>query len=249
MKFLVPIIGVPDPECTPKLTGDGQRIDTGTAKVLLNPFCEIALTKALDLKDQNGSGEVVIVTVGPAERVDQLRSGLALGADRAIHVVTNDPLDARIIATVLKTQVETELPDVVLGGKQAVDGDRNEVLQRLAALLDWPQACNASTVSFEGSSVAVACEVDDGLQTVVCNLPVVITADLRLVQKTRFASLPNIMKARKKPVTALTLAQVGINIEPGLQVVRFELMPERAGVQILPDVASLVTILQKRGLL
>ena len=248
-KILVPILGVPDPECTPKLTADGQQLDTGAAKILLNPFCEIALSKALDLKEGGSSVEVVAVTVGPPERVEQLRSALALGADRAIHVETRASLAAHILAIALKAVVIAESPDLVLGGKQAVDSDRNEVLQRLAALLDWPQACFASKIALGDGVVTVSCEVDVGRETVICDLPAVITADLRLVERTRFASLPGIMKARKKPVQQFSLEQLGVDVAPRVNVLRFEMLPGRSPVQLLPDVTALVTILQKQGVL
>ncbi|MBJ7413040.1 MAG: electron transfer flavoprotein subunit beta/FixA family protein, partial [Phenylobacterium sp.] len=198
MKVLVPVKRVIDYNVKARVKADQTGVDLANVKMSMNPFCEIAVEEAVRLKEKGVATEIVAVSVGPAQAQETLRTALAMGADRAILIQTDQDLEPLAVAKVLKALVAEESPELVLMGKQAIDGDNNATGQMLAALLDWPQAAFASEVVVEGGKAKVTREVDGGLQTLDVDLPAVVTADLRL-NEPRYASLPNIMKAKKKP--------------------------------------------------
>lgn len=219
MKTLVTVKRVPDPETTIRVKSDGSGIETDNVKYVINPFDEIAIEEALRIKEKLGGGEVVLVSIGDGVVTEQLRTGLAMGADRAVLVGCDQDLDSLGVARILAAIVGQESPDVVLMGKQAIDDDANQAGQMLAALLGWPQATFASRVelSDDRQSVSVTREVDGGLETVGFALPGIITSDLRL-NEPRYASLPGIMKARKKEIKELKAAELGVDLAPRLTV-------------------------------
>lgn len=209
MKILVAIKRSVDPNVRVRPLPDGSGMDIATAKMSINPFCEIALEEAIRLKEQGVAAEVVVVSVGPANVQEQLRAALALGGDRAIHIHTDNPLEPLAIAKLLKLIVEREQPGLILLGKQSIDGDNNQTGQMLAALCNYPQGTFASKVQvIDGEEVQVTRELDGGLQTLALRLPAVITADLRLNQP-RYPTMPNIIKARQKPLAVIDVAELG----------------------------------------
>jgi electron transfer flavoprotein beta subunit len=198
----------------------------------VNPFCEIALEEAVRLKESGQATEVVAVSVGKSDSQEQLRTALALGADRATLVETDSLLEPLAISKVLKNIVDDEKPDLIILGKQAIDGDNNQTGQMLAALLDYPQATNASEVKFESSFVEVTREIDGGLQTLKLNIPAIITTDLRL-NEPRYASLPNIMKAKKKELNVIAVGDTGVDVSSRTETLSVELPPTReAGIMV-----------------
>jgi len=214
----------------------------------MNPFCEIAVEEAVRLKEKGVASEIVAVSVGPTQAQETLRTALAMGADRAILVQTDQDLEPLAVAKVLKAIVAEESPELVLMGKQAIDGDNNATGQMLAALLDWPQAAFASEVVIEGGKAKVTREVDGGLQTLDVNLPAVVTADLRL-NEPRYASLPNIMKAKKKPLDVKELGSLGVDTAAKLKVVKVTEPPKRsAGIKV-ETAGDLVSKLKTAGVL
>ena len=248
MKILVPIKRVPDPQTNIAVKPDGSGIVTDNVKFVINPFCEIALEEALRIKEKQGGAEVVLISIGGKVTQEQLRTGLAMGADRAILVLSESEIDSATTAAVLKKVVESESPDLVLLGKQAIDDDANQTGQILAASLDWPQATFASKVEFSGDKkeVTVTREVDGGLETVAFALPGIITTDLRL-NEPRYASLPGIMKARKKPIETVKPADLGVDPTPRLTVLKVEEPAKRtAGVKV-GSVAELVDKLRNEA--
>src|SRR3984885_15104880 len=204
MKVLVPVKRVIDYNVKARVKPDQTGVDLANVKMSMNPFCEIAVEEAVRLKEKGVATEVVAVSIGPAQASETLRTALAIGADRAILIQTDVDVEPLEVAKLLKAVVEAEKPDLVVMGKQAIDGDNNAVGQMLAALLDWPQATFASKIEVDGDKVRVAREVDGGLQTLELDLPAVITVDLRL-NEPRYASLPNIMKAKQKPIAIKTV--------------------------------------------
>ena len=222
MKTLVTVKRVPDPETTIRVKPDGSGIVTDNVKYVINPFDEIAIEEALRIKEKLG-GEVVLASIGAKVVTEQLRTGLAMGADRAVLVICEQELDSLAVARVFAKLVENEKPELVVMGKQAIDDDSNQAGQMLAALLDWPQATFASKVEFaaDQKSVQVTREVDGGLETVGFSLPGIITADLRL-NEPRYASLPGIMKARKKEIKEVPIADLGADVNPRLKVQKLE---------------------------
>ena len=211
MKILVPIKRVVDYNVKVRPLSDNSNVDLNNVKMAVNPFCEIALEEAVKLKESGQASEVVAISVGKTESQEQLRTALALGADRAILVETDELLEPLAIAKVLKKIVDDEKPELIILGKQAIDGDNNQTGQMLGALLDYPQATNASEVNLETSSVQVTREIDGGLQTLKLSVPAIITTDLRL-NEPRYASLPNIMKAKKKELNIIPVTDLGIDI-------------------------------------
>ena len=198
----------------------------------VNPFCEIALEEAVRLKESGQATEVVAVSVGKSDSQEQLRTALALGADRATLVETDSLLEPLAISKVLKNIVDDEKPDLIILGKQAIDGDNNQTGQMLAALLDYPQATNASEVKLESSFVEVTREIDGGLQTLKLNIPAIITTDLRL-NEPRYASLPNIMKAKKKELNVIAVGDTGVDVSSRTETLSVELPPTReAGIMV-----------------
>ena len=225
---------------------DNSNVDLNNAKMSVNPFCEIALEEAVRIKEAGNAEEVIAITVGKTESQEQLRTALALGADRAILIETDSLLEPLAISKVLAKVVEQEQPDLVILGKQAIDGDNNQTGQMLAALLDCPQATNASEVILDESSVTVTREIDGGLQTLKLNKPAVVTTDLRL-NEPRYASLPNIMKAKKKPIEQMNASDLGVGTAPKIQQIKVEEPPKRkAGIKV-SSVAELVQKLKNEA--
>jgi electron transfer flavoprotein beta subunit len=245
MKLLVAIRPVPNPDERVRIADDGRSIALEGVKMVVNPFCEIAVEEALRIRERQGGGEVVAVTVGPAGADPQLRTALAMGADRGILVQAGGPLDALVVAKLLRTVVDAETPDLVLLGKQAVDDDNNQVGQILAGLLSWPQATFVSRIEFIECNrrILVDRETDAGLETVDLPIPAVVTADLRL-NEPRYASLPGIMKARKKEVRVIDAASTGVDLSPKVRVLSFEAPGKRKGGRIVADAAELVSLLR-----
>jgi electron transfer flavoprotein beta subunit len=241
VKILVPIKRVPDPATTIRVLPDGSGIATDNVKWVINPFDEIAIEEALRIKEKQG-GEVVLVTIGQSTWQEQLRTGLAMGADRAILVKSEAPLDTLAIARILAKIVTDEKPELVLLGKQAIDDDSNQVGQMLAEMLGWPQATFASKVEFAGQKVTVTREVDGGLETIAFNLPAVVTTDLRL-NEPRYASLPGIMKARKKELKEIPADSLGVNLAPKLRIKTLAAPPKRQAGKKVGSVQELVQVL------
>ncbi|HSC67119.1 MAG TPA: electron transfer flavoprotein subunit beta/FixA family protein [Cellvibrio sp.] len=221
MKILVAVKRVVDPSVRVTPLPDGSGMDISNAKMTLNPFCEIAVEEAVRLKEQGVASEIVVVSVGSSAVQEQLRSALALGADRAVHISTDSLLEPLAIAKVLRVVVQQEHPQLTLLGKQSIDGDHNQTGQMLAALCDYPQGTFASRLECKGDEVWVTRELDGGLQTLALTLPAVITTDLRLNQP-RFPTMPNIMKARQKPLAVIPLVDLGLATQPRLQTLSVE---------------------------
>ena len=232
MKILVPIKRVVDYNVKVRPLSDNTNVDLNNVKMAVNPFCEIALEEAVRIKEAGNATEVVAVSVGKSESQEQLRTALALGADRATLVETDSLLEPLAIAKVLKKIIEDEKPDLVILGKQAIDGDNNQTGQMLAALLDYPQATNASEVLLQEASVKVTREIDGGLQTLELTTPAIITTDLRL-NEPRYASLPNIMKAKKKELNVVSAVDMGVDVSSRTELLSVELPPSReAGIMV-----------------
>jgi len=246
MKILVPLKRVVDYNVKVRPLPDNTNVDLNNVKMSVNPFCEIALEEAVRIKEAGNAEEVIAVTVGKSESQEQLRTALALGADRAILVETESLLEPLAIAKVISKVVEEENPDLIILGKQAIDGDNNQTGQMLGALLDYPQATNASEVMLDDSSVTVTREIDGGLQTLKLNKPAIVTTDLRL-NEPRYASLPNIMKAKKKPIEQLNASDLGVDTSPRIEQIKVEEPPKRkAGIKV-SSVAELVQKLKNEA--
>ena len=246
MKVLVAVKRVVDYNVKVRPKADGTDVDLANVKMSINPFCEIAVEEAVRLKEKGVATEILAVSVGPQQSQEQLRTALALGADRAILVSTENTLEPLAIAKCLKAVCDSESPDLVLMGKQAIDGDNNQTGQMLAALLGVGQATFASELSIDGGSASVTREVDGGLQTISLPLPAVVTADLRL-NEPRYASLPNIMKAKKKPLDTTTPDDLGVDASARITLMGVELPAERqAGIKV-EDVAQLVDKLRNEA--
>ncbi|MBV8662078.1 MAG: electron transfer flavoprotein subunit beta/FixA family protein [Hyphomicrobiales bacterium] len=239
MKILVPVKRVVDYNVKIRLKGDGSGVDLANVKMSMNPFDEIAVEEALRQKEAGKASEVVVVSIGPAQAAETLRTALAMGADRGVLIKTDALVEPLAVAKLLKGVVAAEGPGLVILGKQAIDDDSNQTGQMLAALLGWGQGTFASKVAIEGDKVAVTREVDGGLQTVDLKLPAIVTSDLRL-NEPRYASLPNIMKAKKKPIDEKTPADYGVDVTPRLKVLNTaEPSGRKAGVKV-KTVAELV---------
>ena len=226
MKIVVPIKRVVDYNVKVRPLGDQSDVDLNNVKMAMNPFCEIAIEEAVRLKEAGTATEVIAVTVGKSDSQEQLRTALALGADRAILVETDSLLEPLAIAKALSKVIEAESPQLVILGKQAIDGDNNQTGQMLAALLDYGQATFASEISIDGDSASVTREIDGGLQTIKVSLPAIITTDLRL-NEPRYASLPNIMKAKKKELDVQPIDVMGIDTAPRMELLSVELPAAR----------------------
>ena len=226
MKIIVPIKRVVDYNVKVRPLGDQSDVDLNNVKMAMNPFCEIAIEEAVRLKEAGTVTEVIAVTVGKSDSQEQLRTALALGADRAILVETDSLLEPLAIAKALAKVIESEAPKIVILGKQAIDGDNNQTGQMLAALLNYGQATFASEISIDGDSASVTREIDGGLQTVKVSLPAIITTDLRL-NEPRYASLPNIMKAKKKELDVQPIDAMGIDTAPRMELLSVELPAAR----------------------
>ncbi len=242
MKILVPIKRVPDPATTIRVLPDGSGIATDNVKWVINPFDEIAIEEALRIKEKQAGSEAVLVTIGQSTWEEQLRTGLAMGADRAILVKNDGYLDPLALARILAKIAGDEKADLVLLGKQAIDDDSNQVGQMLAELLGWPQATFASKVEFADKKVTVIREVDGGLETIAFNLPAVVTTDLRL-NEPRYASLPGIMKARKKELKEIPAESLGLDLAPKLKIKSLTAPPKRQAGKKVGSVAELVGVL------
>ena len=246
MKILVPLKRVVDYNVKVRPLPDNSNVDLNNAKMSVNPFCEIALEEAVRIKEAGNAEEVIAVTVGKTESQEQLRTALALGADRAILIETDSILEPLAISKVLTKVVEQEASDLIILGKQAIDGDNNQTGQMLASMLNYPQATNASEVRFEGDKVNVTREIDGGLQTLQLNKPAIITTDLRL-NEPRYASLPNIMKAKKKELTIINVSDLGVDINPRTELLSVELPPSRDAGIIVETVDELVEKLKNEA--
>ena len=246
MKILVPIKRVVDYNVKVRPLADNTDVDLNNVKMSVNPFCEIALEEAVKLKESGQASEVVAVSVGKSDSQEQLRTALALGADRATLVETDSLLEPLGISKVLKKIVDDEKPDLIILGKQAIDGDNNQTGQMLGALLDYPQATNASEVKLETSSVQVTREIDGGLQTLELNIPAIITTDLRL-NEPRYASLPNIMKAKKKELNIIPIGDTGVDVNARTELLSVELPPSREAGVIVETVDELVDKLKNEA--
>jgi electron transfer flavoprotein beta subunit len=246
MKVLVAVKRVIDYNVKVRVKADHSDVDLANVKMAVNPFCEIAIEEAVRLKEAGTAEEVVAVSVGPRACQEQLRTALALGADRAIHVETDEALQPLSIAKLLKAVHEKEQAELVILGKQSIDADNNQTGQMFAALAGLPQGTFASKVELDGEAVHVTREVDGGLQTVALKLPAVVTTDLRL-NEPRYASLPNIMKAKKKPLDVLTPAELGVEVKQTFETVKVEPPAERQGGIKVESVEELVTKLKNEA--
>ena len=248
MKIIVPVKRVVDYNVKIRVKADGSGVELANVKMSMNPFDEIAVEEALRLKEAGQASEIIAVSVGPAKAEETLRTALAMGADRAILIETDETVEPLAVAKLLKAVVAAEEPGLVILGKQAIDDDSNQTGQMLSALTGYPQATFASKVVVADGAVSVTREVDGGLQTVSLSLPAVITTDLRL-NEPRYASLPNIMKAKKKPLDKKSPADLGVDIAPRLSVLKTEEPAGRkAGIKVA-SVAELVSNLKTAGVL
>lgn len=248
MKVLVPVKRVVDYNVKIRVKPDGTGVDLANVKQSINPFDEIAVEEALRLKEAGKVTEVIVVSIGPAQATETLRTGLAMGADRGILVKADGRVEPLAVAKVLTKIIDQEKPDLVILGKQAIDDDSNQTGQILAALLGWGQGTFASKVELGADTVDVTREVDGGLQTVSLKLPAIVTTDLRL-NEPRYASLPNIMKAKKKPISETTPEELGVDVTPRLKVLNTsEPAKRQAGVKVA-DAAELVAKLKEAGVL
>ena len=246
MKILVPVKRVVDYNVKVRVKADGTGVDIANVKMSMNPFDEIAIEEAVRLKEAGIATEVVAVSAGLANCQETLRTAMALGADRAILIETDAELQPLAVAKLLKAVCVKEQPQIVLCGKQAIDDDANQTGQMLAALMNWPQATFASKVVVAGSKATVTREIDGGLETIEIGLPAVVTTDLRL-NEPRYATLPNIMKAKKKPLETLTPAALGVDVAPRLKALKMAEPPKRAGGVLVKDVAELIAKLKNEA--
>ena len=246
MRILLPVKRVVDFNVKVRVKPDASAVDTSNVKMSMNPFDEIAVEEGVRLKEKGLATELVAVSCGPTAAQETLRTALALGADRAILVESDTELQPLAVAKLLKALVEREQPQLVLLGKQAIDDDSNQVGQMLAALLDWPQATFASKVEIEGGRLRVKREVDGGLETVEMDLPAVVTTDLRL-NEPRYATLPNIMKAKKKPLDVIKPDALGVDVAPRLVTLKVAEPPKRKGGGRVADVRELVQKLRNEA--
>jgi electron transfer flavoprotein beta subunit len=232
MKILVPIKRVVDYNVKVRPLSDNSNVDLNNVKMAVNPFCEIAIEEAVRLKESGTATEIIAVTVGTPASQEQLRTALALGCDRAILIESEENPEPLVIAKALAKIFEEENPDLIILGKQAIDGDNNQTGQMLSAILDLPQATFASKLLIEGQTANVTREIDGGLQTIKVNLPAIVTTDLRL-NEPRYASLPNIMKAKKKELATKNINDLGIDTSARTEVISVELPPQReAGIKV-----------------
>jgi electron transfer flavoprotein beta subunit len=246
MKILVPIKRVVDYNVKVRPKADESGVDLNNVKMAINPFCEIAVEEAVRLKEAGSATEIIAVTVGAENAQEQLRTALALGADRAILVETDLEVEPLGISKVLKAIVEKESPNLIIMGKQAIDGDNNQTGQMLAALMNYPQATFASELKIDGEKAEVTREVDGGLQTISINLPAVVTSDLRL-NEPRYASLPNIMKAKQKPMEIIKSDDLGVDLNPRISTLKVSPPPEREAGIIVESVDQLVEKLKNEA--
>jgi electron transfer flavoprotein beta subunit len=246
MKLLIPVKRVIDYNVKVRVKSDGTGVETSNVKMSMNPFDEIAIEEAVRLKEAGKAEEVIAVSLGVAQCQETIRTALAMGADRGIHVASDDELEPLAVAKLLKALVERESPELVILGKQAIDDDSNQTGQMLAALLGWPQATFASELELGDGTAKVTREIDGGLETIDINLPAIVTTDLRL-NEPRYASLPNIMKAKKKPIDELTPADLGVDVTPRLTTLKVEEPAKREAGVMVESVAELVDKLKNEA--
>ena len=246
MKLLVPVKRVIDYNVKVRVKSDNTGVETTNVKMSMNPFDEIAIEEAVRMKEAGTASEIIAVSMGLQQCQETIRTALAMGADRGIHVKTDDELQPLAVAKLLKALVDKESPDLVILGKQAIDDDSNQTGQMLAALLDWPQGTFASGVELSDGKATVIREVDAGLETIEINTPAVITTDLRL-NEPRYASLPNIMKAKKKPIDEMSPDELGVDITPRLTTLKVEEPPTRQAGVMVESVAALVDKLKNEA--
>ena len=246
MKVLVAVKRVTDFNVNIRVKSDGSGVETTNVKMSMNPFDEIAVEEAIRLKEAGTVDEIIAVSAGPAQATETIRTALAMGADRGIHILIDEPLEPLAVAKLLKAVVEKESPDLVMLGKQAIDDDCNQTAQMLAALLGWAQGTFTSKLVLADGSAEVTREVDGGLEKLSIKMPAVVSVDLRL-NEPRYASLPNIMKAKKKPIDQMTPADLGVDTTPRVITLKVEAPPKRqAGVKVA-DVAELVDKLRNEA--
>jgi len=246
MKVLVAVKRVIDYNVKVRVKADNTGVETANVKMSMNPFDEIGVEEAIRLKEAGTAEEIIALSMGPQQCQETIRTALAMGADRGILVKTDDELQPLAVAKLMKAVIEAESPDLVILGKQAIDDDSNQTGQMLAALMGWPQATFASNLEWSGDKATVVREVDGGLETVTVNTPCVMTTDLRL-NEPRYASLPNIMKAKKKPIDEKTPEDYGVDITPRLITLKVEEPPKREAGVIVEDVAQLVDKLRNEA--
>lgn len=246
MKILVPVKRAIDYNVKVRVKADQSDVDLTNVKMAINPFCEIAVEEAIRLKEKGIASEIVVVSIGEKAVQEQIRTGLALGADRGIHIDTDAKLDSLQIAKLLKVIVDEESPDLVILGKQAIDSDNNQTGQMLAALTGMPQGTFASEVAVVDGKVNVTREIDGGLQTVALSLPAVVTTDLRL-NEPRYASLPNIMKAKRKPIDIKNAADMGVELSSNVKLVKVTPPEQRKGGVKVESVEELVNKLKNEA--
>jgi len=247
MKILVPVKRVIDYNVKPRVKADGSGVDLANVKMSMNPFDEIAIEEAIRLKEKGVATEIVAISVGPAKATETLRTALAMGADRAILVESDEEVEPLAVAKILKAIADEEAPGLIILGKQSISDDSNQTGQMLAALMGRPQGTFANTVEVDGDHVTVKREVDGGLQTVKLALPAIVTTDLRL-NEPRYASLPNIMKAKQKPLANKTAADYGVDLTPRLKTLKVAEPPVRKAGEKVADVAALVERIKALGI-
>lgn len=248
MKVLVPIKRVLDYNVKVRVKADQSGVDLANVKMSMNPFDEISVEQAVRMQEAGDATETIAVSIGPDKAQETIRTALAMGIDRGIHIKTDAEVEPLAVAKILKAIVEGESPDLVILGKQAIDDDSNQTGQMLAALMDWPQATFANEIKKDGDSLTVAREIDGGLQTIKVSLPAIVTTDLRL-NEPRYASLPNIMKAKRKPIDSKTPEDYGVDISPRLTTIKVaEPAGRSAGVKVA-DAAELVAKLKSEGVI
>ncbi|WP_417427997.1 electron transfer flavoprotein subunit beta/FixA family protein [Kiloniella sp.] len=246
MKVLVPIKRVIDANVQVRVKSDQTGVELTNVKMAMNPFCEIAVEQAVRMKEAGIVSEIIVVSAGPAQAQETLRTGLAMGADRGIHIQSDEDLQPLAIAKLLKAVVANEEPGLVILGKQAIDGDNNQTGQMLSALLGWSQGTFISAVEVAGDKLNITREVDGGLQNVSLPMPAVLTVDLRL-NEPRYASLPNIMKAKKKPIDATSPADLNVDVTPRVSTLKVTEPPARDAGVIVGSVAELVDKLKNEA--
>ena len=246
MKLLIPVKRVIDYNVKVRVKSDNTGVETANVKMSMNPFDEIAVEEAVRMKEAGKAEEIVAVSLGVQQCQETIRTALAMGADRGIHVKTDDELQPLAVAKLLKAIADKESPDLIILGKQAIDDDANQTGQMLAALLDWPQATFVSAIEMGDGSAKVTREVDDGLEIIEVKTPAIVTVDLRL-NEPRYASLPNIMKAKKKPIDEMAPADLGIDIAPRLATLKVEEPPTRQAGVMVESVAELLDKLKNEA--
>jgi len=246
MKLLIPVKRVIDYNVKVRVKSDGTGVETSNVKMSMNPFDEISVEEAVRMKEAGKAEEVIAVSLGVAQCQETIRTALAMGADRGIHVASDDELEPLAVAKMLKALVDKESPDLVILGKQAIDDDANQTGQMLAALLGWPQATFVSELELNDGNVKAVREIDGGLETIEVNLPAIVTVDLRL-NEPRYASLPNIMKAKKKPIDEMTPGDLGVDITPRIETLTVEEPASREAGVMVETVAELVDKLKNEA--